>query len=288
MHATNYLRDIRDIYTDNRRIAKLHAAYPNMAAAVYTSLKLTEEAPKFILPDGGRILNDNLRGITDLPKLPFPVIVVEFPVSLDKINVREGQTAFSKLCVIASQLEEKITVFSFVYVEFGDGKAVKWIPNNYIAIITPASPDIKPVNPGGKRIADNIVVELRSLGEKVFDHKEAMDEMYTEIRAVLELIEALSCSNVGTTALPVQKLNKSAARRGALPFDEYRVLTIIPNENKNSAKHIGVENNRHPREHLRRGHIRICHSGLKIWVQSCIVNAGVGGKITHDYKVKHA
>jgi hypothetical protein len=37
---------------------------------------------------------------------------------------------------------------------------------------------------------------------------------------------------------------------------------------------------RSPREHLRRGHIRIYQSGRRIWVNSTLVNAGVGGRIS--------
>jgi hypothetical protein len=80
----------------------------------------------------------------------------------------------------------------------------------------------------------------------------------------------------------VRKLNKGAAKRGALPFDEYRVLVVnAPGKEGAAQEHsAGAMTHRSPREHLRRGHIRIYQSGRRIWVNSTLVNAGVGGRIS--------
>ena len=48
-------------------------------AAIYMARTLPD-AQHFALPDGGKVLNDGLRGLegTDPPRLPFPVISVEW------------------------------------------------------------------------------------------------------------------------------------------------------------------------------------------------------------------
>ena len=66
-------------------------------AAIYMARTLPD-AQHFALPDGGKVLDDGLRGLegTDQLRLPFPVISVEW--------WSEG----SRFCVIATEAETKI------------------------------------------------------------------------------------------------------------------------------------------------------------------------------------
>ena len=95
---------------------------------------------------------------------------------------------------------------------------------------------------------------------------------------LLNFLNALACSNVHTEKLPTRKPSKTL---GALPFDEYHVLTIDRPAGTGNG-HAGGSH-RSPREHLRRGHIRRLPTGSKIWVNAAVINAGAGGKIRKQY-----
>ena len=111
----------------------------------------------------------------------------------------------------------------------------------------------------------------------------------TEIDRVLpvaiDALNALACRNV---QLSPSRFNrpKNATPKGAIPFDDYHVLTIdAPGKPNASEAHGG--SHRSPREHLRRGHIRRLGSG-PIWVNATVVNSGIGGKLFKDYAVRSA
>ena len=74
---------------------------------------------------------------------------------------------------------------------------------------------------------------------------------------------------------------------GALPFDDYHVLTINVG---GQGQREGAANGSHrsPREHLRRGHIRRLQDGRKLWVNATVVNPGVGAKVMKDYRMEAA
>jgi hypothetical protein len=73
-----------------------------------------------------------------------------------------------------------------------------------------------------------------------------------------------------------------------LPFDSYRFLTVLvgkkPNSDNSNVTTLGTDRST-PREHLRRGHVRKYSSGLKIWINSMIINAGSESKILKTYVV---
>ena len=100
---------------------------------------------------------------------------------------------------------------------------------------------------------------------------------------MLDFLNALQCSNVEVEKIPLKKT--ALAMRKAIPFDEYHVLAIKVSQIKSID--CGAKNGLHrsPREHLRRGHIRRYANGSKIWVNAAVVNAGIGGKISKDYRL---
>lgn len=110
-----------------------------------------------------------------------------------------------------------------------------------------------------------------------------------EVRAVLELCEALTCSNV--TSEVVQRENKKTnakrLRKGKLPIYETRVLTIdVPSTAHHpQGKKQGDRNS--PRHHLRRGHIRRLPT-KNVWVNSCSVGSAGLGRIDKSYNVTGA
>jgi hypothetical protein len=97
---------------------------------------------------------------------------------------------------------------------------------------------------------------------------------------VLSLLNALACSNVKTED---RKLSKPL-KKGALPFDTYKVLTV---ESKRSSGIFGsaISERHSPREHIRRGHIRVLPT-KKIWINNTVVNAGTVGKVHKSYLMR--
>ena len=109
--------------------------------------------------------------------------------------------------------------------------------------------------------------------------------------SVLELCEALTCSNVeiGTLQEASPKNNKRIMQ-GKLPILETKTL-VINTHRQAGAGRGGGGSHTSPRQHLRRGHIRFLQSdryknkqGQKIWINSTVV--GNEGKIDKTYEVR--
>lgn len=116
----------------------------------------------------------------------------------------------------------------------------------------------------------------------------AIKDVQDEAIAVLELCEAISCSNVDSEVVETidQRKNERRIRQGKLPLYETRRLVIkapLTRSARNSAG--GVSDRQGPREHLRRGHIRRLQDGRRVWVQSCVVGNRENGVINKSYGV---
>jgi len=277
---------------------------PEYASKVLEILNEAKVAPKFVMPDNGKIFDDQLRGLPDYFRLPYPSIVIEYVCRLegglveDKFGSDATHAAPERIIYAQQTGENSILVASVICIHARGRKF--WTVQPFIAEIIPsaflsdadkARLYVDPFCSGSKRInqAVNIMHDLggrafKDFGQKWEEH--AFYDMNDECNAVLELIEALSCSNVSHEALPVRKPNKSAFKRGALPFDEYRILTVRSSvAGKDGIPTVLPFDRRTPREHLRRGHIRTLKDGRRIWVNSTVVNAHVGSRITKDYRM---
>ena len=270
-------------------------------------MSAAKSAPKFMLPEDGNILNTGLKGVPVEFKLPFPTIVLEYNewnniesteyFANQKINARttKDDKLLQKTLVLATQLEGKIELRHVAFIK-GKTEADDVLQTPGFTALMPCTWDGD--LPGFIKRMENPKEALEINPTKLEgDAKKLKEQFGSEFNmvvkaiylksmgAVLALIEALSCKNVSHESLPIRKLNKSASKRGVLPFDEYRVLTV--NSSKGKGEPTGTTGERHgPREHLRRGHIRTYASGLKIWVQSTVVNAGVGQILNKDYQIK--
>lgn len=280
-----------------------HTPSPRLKA----ELESAQNAPKFMLPVNGQILDGELKGVPSDFQLPFPKIVVEYDswVNLEdaeffankKIKAArvEGDRFLQKNMVIATQHEGKIELRFIGRIK---GKTeednINQVPGYTVLLPCQWSGDFNGFISNLERPdvpLDINYVNSESAFKKLQTDDSALSQLAAKatyvnpMLAILSLVEALSCKNVTHEALPVRKLNKGAAKRGALPFDEYRVLVI--NTVKGKGVKAGSAGDRHsPREHLRRGHVRVYESGLRVWVQSTVVNAGIGSSINKDYKVK--
>lgn len=280
--------------------------YPKDVQAEMESVK---NVPKFMLPEGGDILGTGLKTVPTDIRLPFPTIVIEFDQWLpqDMLNefslsdikpnrVVNGEVLQKQLFIVKEE-GDKISLRKIGYIKgktpldddlqmpghkiyvptTWTGTLESYIGDPNGGIDSPFQIDKASMTPEYARLFKDHPSTCYALAKFTFLHG---------VGAVLGLVEALACSNVTHEPLPVRKLNKSAAKRGALPFDEYQVL-VINTSKKEQKKTKGLGGERHsPREHVRRGHIRTYESGKKIWVESMVVNGGIGSVINKDYKVK--
>lgn len=303
MTPLNYLRNaIPDALKSAEYYRKETPEYTNGVLEILDGAKA---AQKFVMPDNGKVFDDALRGLPDDFRLPFPSIVIEYVCNLegglveDKFGSDATHAAPERI-IYAQQTEEKSILVASVICIHAKGHKF-WSVQPFVAEIIPVGkltdehlasvyvPDFAKERRSLIKQVANVMHDLGGRAFKDFGPKweeHAFYDMNDECNAVLELIEALSCSNVSHDALAVRKQNKSSAKRGALPFDEYRVLTVrsssVPNVGNPS---VIPFDRRSPREHLRRGHIRTLQDGRRLWINSMVVNANAGGRINKDYKV---
>lgn len=304
MKPLNYLRHA----TEELRgewIPSIEPSAPETAKICRDVLEQCAGAVKFLLPEGGRILKDGLKGLRGLDEihLPFREIVIEYASISGQLGLVErligedNSVVSPKRIIYAWELDGKIHIHSIVQLVTKNGDRV-WVMQPVICVVWA---EYSPIcfaldcETYPEEDIDFITASILPAGELYdvaygekgkFGLQCAYVDMTDEYNAVLELIEALSCSNVSHEALPIQKQNKSSVKRGCLPFDEYRILVVNKSANNVYSSHDGTH--RSPREHLRRGHIRIIASGKRIWINSCIVNAGTGGRIDKSYDMKNS
>ena len=272
MKPLNYLRQAKAFYAA-AFAGERRSNFPQ-AGAVDRFLEAADAAEKFILPKGGRIFDDELRGLDGAVRLPFARCLIEYEAvgeGIGRTSPLETERC-SRRIVYAEQVGNEHLVLQTML--FADSLNA-WVRYPLAAMFKASALD----SDGAVEFFD---VSGCGLGRQVPKEAAVLD-LADEARAVFEMIEALSCSNVELMPMPMAKLNKSAARRGALPFDEYKTLVVRPT----SATGNSLDSDRRsPREHLRRGHIRRLPNGRKTWIQACVVAAGAAGKINKNYDLR--
>lgn len=256
-----------------------------------------KDAQRFILPRNGIILDNEGDALEGDLRLPFPMIVLEFEsdVSPDKdINITDQlenmsfiSNVYDRHIVFARetergeleiQLASKFTHYEGMHGQWNTAPFKMIFPWTLVnkGVDAKIIPTHKAAFEWGKVIGGS---EAATLGIGALFLKPAF-------KAVAELLEALACSNVVAELKPNQKRLKGR-RPGELPYDDYHELVVhvsgVKSVNLNDPSEEGITKRR---EHLRRGHIRRYKTGLKVWVQAHVVNAGSAGKVTKHYKVK--
>ena len=257
MEALNFCRQIKKAYADPSARDYIKKKLPKMPLDAL--IGALDEAVKFTLPDDGEIIEDpKLKGLNDIAELhlPYKSIVLEFVLIYAKLK---------KIVVYAVEYETSIYVNVWAGVDEG------WISFGIV--------NIPKTNFMRYEADGEVSYRFKRLDVMEDEYKKDAD-LLSDLAAgtLLRFLNALACSNVHTEKLPARKASKTL---GALPFDDYHVLTIDrPTGNGNG--HAGG-GHRSPREHLRRGHIRRLSTGSKIWVNAAVINAGAGGKIRKQY-----
>lgn len=267
MEPLNFCRQMRKQFTS--QIASGHVINQTMYSHC---IDLAGVSQKFILPEGGRLLDDNeFRALNENEeiRLPFEYIALEYRKAAEQ--AQPGETNFSKSIVFARERSDHIAI---TVVSWADEIAT-WIPYPEVAI-----PRIRCIDrsaPMDGTVPVRVVPSnaYKRLGLPVGD-------VMCEVGALVSFLNALSCSNVRSERLNTPKKKV----KSALPFDEYKILTIDCPKGSAANGHCHDGVNRSPREHLRRGHIRRLEDGRRLWINATVVNAGKGGKISKEYGLR--
>lgn len=281
------------------------------------------ESVHFVMPDDGIIIGDGLKGIIDRQvRLPFRSITVEYYATGEQNSGSASELLQAPKRVILAQEINKSEMEKYVGHSLPHGSEM-WIAVNAACLIghgsdaywTPiptgwampcdwydkggATPMLQSFASHAKGI--NIPgIPLATLPEsqkKIIDKygdsgmADLVHDIAGEVSAIMELCEALSCSNVRHEPIEKvdQKKNSRRIRDGKLPIYETRMLVVETGKHSVSVGSVHGESSRNgPRQHLRRGHIRRLPDERRIWVNSCIVGAANEGVIDKAYTVKNA
>lgn len=241
---------------------------------------LARESQKFLLPNGGMILDDlEFRGLDGLDQinLPFPLVAIEYQMTEDKITREDDGKpvgAYKRVIFAQQRKDGGIAICPVFYNEI----VKRWIVLPFVALPGGESPVLE--RKGG--LAKFAFHQIDGEDYSEIDFADYSDEVGT----LLGLLNALACSNVHI-ARSESGVRKAMSKKGSLPFDAYNVLHVDIGSVRSSTDGARADH-RSPREHLRRGHIRRLPSGSRIWVNAAVINAGVGGKVSKDYAVRAA
>ena len=282
--ARNYAAQaVRDI-----RILSETYAHDGDRAIISQFADNIEKATHFVLPNGGRVLDDELAGIDGVEvNLPYKIITVEF---FDQGN---------RCLVLTEQNEHGLYVTGCIYLEG------LWRPlpltlrlsnpwhsaeTGYYQYLTAVKEDTR--KPGSISVKGQVLVNFDSLykginrkSENVDHRKYGVHMLSYASHSVFELVEALSCRNV--SAEPIEKVDPAVnARRvkaGKLPIYETKMLVIRTGNVDKQGQALGGTH-ASPRQHLRRGHIRRLPGG-NVWINACVVGDPTKGRIDKQYTI---
>lgn len=291
MEATNYLRTAIEL---SKRGSK------PVPGPYWVTSSRAQAAPKFSLPFGGRLFTTDLQEMPTPVRLPFPMVVLEFavnehplrPLLLELPEAKLGDAlkddhGRDRIIVIAEQDGDEPITLTMVQREMNSDNWI-WVP---FTVAIASKREITPDNPTGLWMA--VKKRHQSDAEKPLSEEwmsRVAGVMFkAAFYAVYDMVFALDTNRAIVTTLEGRKLNKAAKKRGALPFDSYKVLTIAPPSEEKAEPTLPsgeTHDHRTPREHERRGHWRRYKSGKEIFIEKLTVNKGVGGKVIKDYQLK--
>lgn len=248
-------------------------------------LSILEGGHKFVLPDSGMLLGNKVTlQMIGLSRLPFPQIVIEFPVLNQSDTLAPDDASkfrSSKRIVVCYEYSNHGKDGFIAWAVSYDNANDAWAPMSFGFFVAYRNEDEDPYVR---------VVSFGVLPEKVLEaypdaatrQAELLRANQAEMRAVFQLCAALSCTNVTTDVIRPNR-EARAARPASTLFD-YHVLMIRPGAEHATSEDKGGTH-ASPRTHLRRGHIRRLAWGPRVWVNSCVVNPSAIGTVNKDYRV---
>lgn len=284
------------------------------AAASSFFAGIVEDAQHFVMPDNGELFDDNLRGIASMQiRLPFKSLTVEYYVR-DFCGDSTRNVEARKRVILACEtgLDNPI---SFMGEMLGRARGIltdecpkgivvtaaychdgAWVLDSGMWVLPEAWDNDCGVGDkvrfNGSSVCCGTWQALLPRGIDYAHNRhphltdtEIMHDITTEIGVLLEFLEAMSCSNVGTTVhQEAAKNNEKRVRQGKVPVWETKILTVeVPRTAGRGVSQGGSHAS--PKQHLRRGHIRRLPSG-NIWVNSCVVGSPENGNVEKIYALK--
>lgn len=252
MNAGQHLNYCRQIHQQCKTTLEWPSAPGPTKAAARHAIDLCLASQKFLLPPNGFLFVDKeFRGLdeSDELRLPYDFTALEF-----ECNAPDT----SKTVLFCRRDEDRI----YLTTALCERASNRWWVADDIALPTTGYLD-------------------RARGTyRILTPGEMRDFQQYGAGVLLSLLNALSCSNV---YIERSDPKSGPKKKGALPFDSYHILTI---RRPSETGRLGMaQPHRSPREHLRRGHIRRYENGIRIWINATVVNAGVGGKVSKDYRM---
>jgi hypothetical protein len=238
-------------------------------------IDLAGASHKFLMPDGGRLLDDlEFRGIDDdeTLRLPMPFVALEWHIGGRNAPPKQGESACPKRILFAREGDDGVIRCTPVIWLQENGT---WVPMYDFGI---------PMRGALGAVVDSPLGPQRSI-KPLFSRPTSqfnVADYEDEIGCIIGFLNALRCSNVSSDRM----VSSAKSAQQAHKFDSYHILTIDSPSGKVGA---GGQGHRSPREHLRRGHIRRLQTGSRIWVNATVVAAGRGaGVVTKDYGFRPA
>lgn len=269
------------------------------------------KAPKFLLPEGGRPIDDPAsvaRLYSDL-RLPFPCVALEY---LAAGPIGEGEVSSRKRIALAWSLDRGAPAFlqELTGLQLGARRGILVQSISYIDEVDMWMPILGMVcvdlteYPGKKQPAEMpqgileltkhrmrtkgatetysasaiVTVDriLSEFGEDVAADLIAADSG-DEVLAVLSFAALTMCGNVSSELVVAPAaLNKKRAAKGRSPIFDTRVLMVADSGGYRTqgaaAGGSGLGTHASPRTHLRRGHIRRLPDARNVWVNAAVVN----------------
>ena len=284
MEHLNYSRQLAreclDVTSDRRSDRRIRSIASNM-------LRLHKASAKFLLPDGGRPLDDPEYKAMDESlelRLPHPCVCLEYKSNGrerdegEPICMTNGSAHYERDDFVSAPKRvvyaEEIGGFIVVTVAFwvADGAGWRILPECAIPKTGYLNRSVRLLG----RVGINVAFKDQSV---------PMSDYADEIGSLLCLLNVLQCSNVKTDVSQPKRSGKKV--KAAMPFDSYHILTIDATPSSAGA-HKSCSHHRSPREHLRRGHVRRLLDGRKIWVNASVVAARGSGVVTKRYAIGRA
>lgn len=296
-------------------LARLLHKLPAVDRAMLETIILTaDKAPKFILPDEGRLLERDKQVIfveeqLNTLHLPYPEMVIEYPVTYshgENFDPHEATRSSKRLGIVMDlkHLATRLKVpfpqgmdvgIMVVPISYYD-KIDLWVPMPVAGIIDTteeAPPDYAYSNLNVQLtpwLPSMVREGARKMGKSEQDFMHHLrHDVNSEVCAVIDMLQIMQCSNVKATKLNTvdQSVNRKRVSKGKVPLFEYHVLAV----DLAGVSSVGTRptyepsDRKGPREHLRRGHIRQCQSGKRVFVQACVVGSKANGVSEKVYAV---
>jgi hypothetical protein len=294
---------VSELYNELSRAVKDNRFEPHMLREYRDDLRAISRSEHFSLPDGVRILGGSMQALAELDeiRLPYPSITVACRQQSEETD------AICDVVMICEELEAadhfKFIAYEYLgrpdngigircYIRYGrSGSFALSLSRVFIQ-----RHDTVKVNEKGEvgavtfadfaypRAADEFreIMPMSSTAE--ISDRIDFEGAQLAIR-LLELIQALSCTNIVAVPASPKRRRPPTSRRKKGPLFQTKRLEIIAPISRSANTVPSGGNRQPPRAHLRRGHIRRLPTG-NIWINACTVGELQNGFLHKDYGVK--